>query len=437
MALPGRTQPAGWRQSFRAFRHTNFRWYWVSGLGMSADLGIRQLAVAWLVLDLTGSVGQLGLVVFMQGLPMSVVSLFGGILADRYDRRVLLVSTQLFTMTVLSTLAALTIADQVLLWHIYVSSIVLGIAQALGSPARQAFIATLVDKEDLMNAVALTSMLQHSTRIIWPSLAGGLIILAGVGPTLAVNAACLIAGIGGLLMMRRLREAPRSRRASPLVDIADGVRYVWATPTVAMVLLVTQMLGLFGLVLLHMGPGFAREEMGLNAAETGVFVMFMGVGAVIGSSVLTSLDIRHKAGWYVAHCLLMAVSLFLLAANPWYFSAFAIMGLYGYANSVQVILSNTIFQLVVPTNLLGRVVSLWFLAGGLASVAALPIGILGEVFDLRIALGGSAILMLFSILWFGVIRPPGRGKQTMAQETAPGTEVGPPSSAGPESRASP
>ena len=392
---------------------------------MSADLGIRQLVIAWLVLDLTESVGQLGLVVFMQGLPMSVVSLFGGVLADRYNRRVLLVSTQLFTMTMLSVLAALTITGQVQLWHVYVSSIVLGAAQALGNPARQAFIATLVDKEDLMNAVALTSMLQHSTRIIWPSLAGGLIVLTGVGNTLAVNAACLVVGIGGLLMMRRLRDVPRPRRASPVVELADGVRYVWATPTVAMVLLVTQMLGLFGLVLLHMGPGFAREEMGLNAAETGVFVMFMGVGAVIGSSVLASVDIRRKAGWYVVHCLLMALSLFVLAVNPWYFSAFAIMGLYGYANSVQVILSNTIFQLVVPGNLLGRVVSLWFLAGGLASIAALPIGVVGEVFGLRIALGGSAILMFFSILWFGVIRPPGGRNKTTAQETAPAAEVGP------------
>ena len=392
--------------------------------------------MAWLVLDLTGSVGQLGLVVFMQGLPMSIMALFGGVLADRYDRRKLLVYTQLFIMTVLSALAALTITEFVELWHIYVSSLVLGVAQALGSPARQAFIASLVDREDLMNAVALNSMLQHASRIIWPPLAGGLILLVGVGSTLAVNAACLIVGIGGLLMMRHLREVPRSRRAAPLVEMADGVRYIWATPVVAMVLIVTQMLGLFGLVLLHMAPGFAREEMGLNAAETGAFVMMMGVGALVGSSVLAALDIKHKAGWYVVHCLLMATGLFVLAANPWYFAAFAIMGLYGYANAVQVILSNTIFQLTVPTHLLGRVVSFWFLAGGIASIAALPIGVLGEIFGLRAALGSSATLLFFSILWFGVIRPP-KEKSVGAGEPAssPAVEAAAPIPPLPETRA--
>jgi MFS family permease len=395
-------------RSFRAFRHSNFRWYYLSGLGASADMGMRQLLIPWLVLDLTGSIAQLGIVVFMQGFPMALVALFGGVLADRYNRRSLLIYTQFLIMGIIAILAFLTISEVVELWHIYFSSVLLGIVQAMGNPSRQAFIANLVTKDDRMNAVALNSMLQHSTRVIWPFLTGWLIISWGIGYTLAINATCLVVGIGGMLMVRIVNDVHPAKTASPLNEIKNGIKYVSGSPVVGMVLIVTQMLGLFGLVLLHMGPGFAREEMGLNAAQTGVFMMFMGIGAIIGSVLMASLNIEHKAKWYVIHCLLMAISLFALALNPSYLLAFVIMGMYGYANSIQVILSNTIFQLVVPLQFLGRVSSLWFFAGGLASIAALPIGILGELFGLRVALGGSASLMFLSIVWFAFISPPGR-----------------------------
>lgn len=381
-------------------------------------MGMRQLVIPWLVLELTGSVAQLGIVVFMQGFPMAIVALFGGVLADRYDRRSLLIYTQFLIMGIIAVLAFLTLSEMVELWHIYFSSVILGIVQAMGNPSRQAFIANLVTKDDRMNAVALNSMLQHATRVIWPFLTGWLIISLGLGYTLAINASCLIVGIGGILMVRNITNVDQAKAASPINQIKNGITYVSATPLVGMVLIVTQMLGLFGLVLLHMGPGFAREEMGLDAAATGVFMMFMGVGAIIGSVLMASLNIEHKAKWYVIHCLLMAVSLFALALNPWYLLALVIMGMYGYANSIQVILSNTIFQLVVPLQFLGRVSSLWFFAGGLASIAALPIGVLGELFGLRVALGGSAALMFLSIVWFAFISPPGKrsGSQWNANE---------------------
>src|SRR6187397_164736 len=113
----------GFLKAFQALRHLKYRWYWLSGLGMTAAQGFQQLGMAWLVLDLTGRVGQLGLVIFFQGVPMSLASFFGGVLADRYDRRTLLIAAQSVTTLNLLALAVLTMADAVALWHIYLSSI--------------------------------------------------------------------------------------------------------------------------------------------------------------------------------------------------------------------------------------------------------------------------------------------------------------------------
>src|SRR4051812_32707168 len=168
-------QPSGAFKAFRSLRHEKYRWFWFSGLGMTAAQGVQQLAVAWLVLDLTGSVGQLGLVIFMQGVPMALASFFGGVLADRYDRRGLLIAAQSVTMLNLLALAVLTMAGVVAIWQVYLSSMGLGLTQAITMPARNAMIRSLVSQDDILNAVALNAVQQHSSRILWPSLAGALI----------------------------------------------------------------------------------------------------------------------------------------------------------------------------------------------------------------------------------------------------------------------
>ena len=179
--IGGGQRPRSGTRAFSALKHRNYRWYWFSGLGMSGAQGINQLTIAWLVLDLTGSVGQLGLVIFFQGLPAAATALFGGVFADRYSRRKLLMWTQALTTAILAVLAVLTLAEMVEVWMVYVASILLGTAMSLTMPARNALIRSLVPIEQTMNAVALNSMQQQASRIVWPSLAGGMIAGLGVG----------------------------------------------------------------------------------------------------------------------------------------------------------------------------------------------------------------------------------------------------------------
>jgi MFS family permease len=400
----GSAEVGGRLSAFRALRHVNYRWYWASGIGTTGAQGMKQLVVAWLVLEETGSVGQLGLVIFLQGLPMTFISLFGGVLADRYDRRMLLVLSQFFSMVNLFLLGVLSLVGTIEIWHIYVSSVAFGATQSLSMPSRQAMIKSLVERGDLQNAVALNSMQQTSGRIVWPLLAGGLISLFGVGATLVVNASLFVVGIGPLFMMRGLTQVRGGKASSPLRALAEGLQYAWSTPVTSMVVTLAMAIGLFGMVLLFMGPAFAREEMGFSAAETGVFITFSGIGALLGNTVLIVLDVTNKGQLFFALCITLALAVIALALNPWYVAAFVLMGVFGLTTSGLTVLAYTIFQMYTPGHLLGRVTSLWSVGGGLGSISALPIGLIGELYGLRLALGASSLIFLAITIWVGVTK---------------------------------
>ncbi len=381
--------------AFAALKNRNYRWYFASGLGMTASQFIQPLALSWLVLDLTGSVGELGFVIFMQGLPMAIISLFGGVFADRYNRRYLLMGAQSVTMFNMLVLSILTMAGLVEVWQVYISAMLLGTAQALTMPSRNALVSSLVDKPDMMNAVALNTMQQQSSRIIWPSFAGILIGLVGVGPTLATCAVASFIGIFSLSMMRGVVEQPRRHRTtSALQEIGEGVRYSFSHRRVAAVVGLGMSIGMFGLAFQQLAPGFARTEMDFTSSQAGFFVMAAGIGATLGSSLLVVLNPSNHHRLFFFACAGYGSSLLLISLNPWYLPAFVCMGLYGLFNSNYAVSAQTIFQLEVPPELLGRVVSLWAFAGGLGSITALPIALAGEALGLRWALGAVACVLM-------------------------------------------
>jgi MFS family permease len=394
-------------QMFRALKQRSYRWFWFSGLGMTAAQGVQQLAIAWLVLELTDSVGQLGLVIFMQGVPMAMVALFGGVLADRYDRRRLLIAAQFVTMANLFILAVLAATNLVEIWHVYLSSVGLGVMQSVTMPARTALIRSLVDDDDMVNAVALNAMQMHSSRILWPSLAGALISLAGIGATIFLSAACSLGGILCLLVVRGLSRAQEVGpvRTSPLRQLGEGLRYVQSTLPVYTLMALSLCCGLFGLAFMNLAPAFAREELGLNAGGAGLFMMSMGIGAILGSAMMLVFPGKNGYMAFVWLVGVFGINLLVLAANPWLPGAFLIMGFFGFSNSALVVVGQTFLQINVPQGYLGRVIGLWSLAGGLGFITALPIGLLGDAIGLRWAIGGAGVLLVLSTLWFGLITP--------------------------------
>ena len=315
-----------------ALRNRPYRWYFFSGMGMTAGQGIQQLALAWLILELTDSVGQLGLSIFLRGVPMALLGLVGGVLADRYNRRRLLITNQLLTMLNLFILSALVIGDLAEVWHVYLSSILLGATMALTAPARQAMIRGLVDREEMMNAVALNSMQMNSSRIIWPTLAGGLIVFTGSGGALLLCGICYLFGALFMLPVPDVSGGKTTAKTSPIAEVVEGFRFTFSHSLIGMVMILVVSMGSFGLAFTFIAPAFAKQVLDFGPGEAGLFLMASGIGALLGSAALLVFEAKNRTLILVLLSLGFASSLIAISLNSNY--GFCLLA-HGYPRSLQ------------------------------------------------------------------------------------------------------
>jgi hypothetical protein len=310
------------------------------------------------------------------------------------------------TMTNLLVLAALTISDVVSVWHIYLSSIGLGLMQSVTMPSRSALVRSLVGETDMVNAVALNAIQMHSSRILWPSLAGGVIALAGPGATLLASSVASFCGIACIWRIGVIPQDDRSpERTSHAAEMKEGLRYTFSEPGVSTIMWLCIIVGLFGLAFMNLAPAFAREEIGLGPGGVGLFMMSSGVGAIIGSVWLLAFPIKDGLWAFTFTLMIFAADIFLQAVVPFVPATFVLMGVWGAISAIGVTAGQTYLQMNVPQRLMGRVIGLWSLAGSLGFVTALPIGVLGDEFGLRYTLAGVGVLLAISTLWFGYIAP--------------------------------
>ena len=389
-------------------RNRNFRWFWLSGLGQSNGQGMMLFTLPWLVLSLPGSsLSQLGIVIALQGIPMFAFLLFGGVLADRMDRRLMLIVGQTVMITNISILATLTITDAVQVWHVYLTSTVTGLVQGFTMPARGSMARFLVDREDIMNAVALNSMLMNTSRIIGPAIGGGVIALMAIGPALYVNAGMYALGVTGLFFVRVTFPQQSHAGGSPFSAIASGVRYIVSTPLVLVLVGLTLSLGLFGMPYAPLLPAFAKEILELEAGQAALLLTVTGVGSLTGNIGLAFMgDPPHKNLWAIGLLLLFAVMLFIFAVNPVYALVFPILFLAGLGSTTFIAVTNAMVQLTVPREYLGRVVSFTQMGMALMLIGSLPMGLLGDAFGLRTALAMGATALLAVALLIGIVFPP-------------------------------
>src|SRR5579883_565870 len=207
---------AGLARAFSSLRIRNYRLYWTGQLISVTGTWMQTTAQAWLVLELKGSPFALGVVTFLQFLPVTLLSLFGGVIADRVPKRNLIICTQSLLAAQAVVIAALTSLGLIQLWHIYLLALWLGLCNAIDQPARQAFPVELVGRDEVANAVALNTILFNTSRIIGPSIAGLTIALFGTATCFWLNALSFIAVLAGLIMMRpeEFHTAPPRRQAS-------------------------------------------------------------------------------------------------------------------------------------------------------------------------------------------------------------------------------
>jgi len=219
--------------------------------------GMQFLILGWLVLDITGSSYQLGLVIFAFGLPNIPFALLGGVIADRANRLKLLILTRICVSTLIFALAILRISDLLDIWHVYAVVFLLGTIQGLNMPARQAIVSDLVERDDMMNAVALHTMVNQTGQIIGPAAAGGIIELVGIGPTLLVNAGLYLSGVGFLLFITGLPRRSATKGVKLLAELGAGLQCVRSTPILLTVIGMTLAFAFFALSFRQVMPAIA------------------------------------------------------------------------------------------------------------------------------------------------------------------------------------
>ncbi len=404
------TQTSGVSQRFQVFgalRYNNFRWFWLNGATQAMAQGMQFLILGWLVLDITDSSFQLGLVIFAFGLPNLIFAMLGGIIADRANRLKLLISTRLYVSVLIFAVAILRISGLLEIWHVYTVVVLLGIIQALNGPARQAIVADLVERDDLMNAVALHTMVNQTGQILGPAAAGGIIELAGIGPALLVNAGLYLSGIGFMLLIRGLPPQPDAVGVSVLTGLREGLECVRTTPILYTLIGMTVALAFFALSYRQIMPAFTKEVLEMGAGGTGLLLLAAGLGSLLGNLIIASLgDFRRKARLLLASMLLVSVVLTLFAWSPWFWASWIILLFVGGASfGLYLPLVNTLILLNAPSELRGRVISIFSLAPAVHFVGALPLAAAANLISWPVAITGGAALSLLVALWLGVWRP--------------------------------
>ena len=392
---------------FTALRYRNFRWFWINAATQSMGQGMQILVLGLLVLDVTGSSVQLGLVAFIYGTPNLLFSMLGGIIADRSDRLRLLISTRFGVSVLVLVLAIMKIFGVLEIWHVYVIMFLLGTVQALNNPARQALVADLVDRKDMMNAVALHTTVNQSGQIVGPALAGGIIELAGTGPALLVNAGMYLAGIFFLFLIKDLPPRAPGPKASLVGDLLSGLRHIRSTPVLYTIIGMALAFTFFAMSYRQVLPAFTRDMLDVGAGGTGLLWLSAGLGSLLGSLIVASLgDFRHKARLMVGSLLLLFVVLTLFAWSPWYWASWVLFFFVGVTSlGLFWTLATTLVQLNVPNEVRGRVMSVLQLAPAVHFLSGLLLAVGAEAVGWPIAITGTVAMTLMVTVWLGIWRP--------------------------------
>jgi MFS family permease len=385
-----------------ALRHRDFRLFWSGQLVSLIGTWMQSVGQAWLVLELTGSPLQLGLVTAMQFAPILVLSPIGGALSDRFPKRRIILLTQGTMMAQAFVLAALVGSGQVRYWHVAVLAGIYGLGRAIDIPARQAYITDLVGKPDLANAVALNSLVFNGARIVGPAVAGLLIARFGVAAAFLLNGLSFVAVIGALLATRNPGTPHPAGRLGLREGLWGALGYTARTPPVAFTMSLLVVVSLFVINFNVVVPLVARDVLHEGAHGFGLLMSSLGAGAVMAGIGLTLLRRGRPPLWF------LAASAATLSAG---IVGLALVGHFGAAAVLLVALGccqilfstgcNTTIQLDTPDALRGRVMGLYAIANaGMTPFGSLLIGTIAEHLGVRAAcaLGGGAGLVAVAAL---------------------------------------
>ncbi|MHB8754579.1 MAG: MFS transporter [Candidatus Acidiferrales bacterium] len=367
-----------WSVMFRALKYRNFQLFFAGQLISLVGTWMDNIAEAWLVYRLTGSSLLLGTVAFAGQIPVFLLAPIGGLVADRLDRRRVVIATQTLSMIIAGVLAGLTLSGRIKVWEVMVLASLMGIVNAFDIPARQAFLAEMVGREDLMNAIALNSSMFNGARVVGPAIAGILVASIGEGWCFFANSVSYIAVIAGLLMMRIVPRILEEQRASAFEHIAEGFRFVRRTAPILALLLLLGLVSLVAMPYSVLMPIFAARILHGNATTLGTLMGATGIGALTGALVLASrTGLKGLSRWVAMSCGGFGVALILFSFSRWYVLSVILLVPVGFMMMVQMASSNTLIQAMVPDRLRGRTMAVYsMMFMGMAPLGSLLSGAL-------------------------------------------------------------
>jgi MFS family permease len=397
------TDKPEFRTLFRALRSRNYRLYFI-GQGVSLiGSWMQSVAMGWLVYRLTHSAFLLGVIGFTSQIPSLFLGPLAGVLADRMDKRRLLILIQTAFMIQASILAALVLTNRIAVGSLVGLSLWMGFVNAFDVPVRQSMVVQLVErKEDLGNAIALNSMMFNGARLIGPSIAGVVLAAAGEGACFLLNAVSFTAVIGALWAMSPVPRRTGESRRRIVAELRDGVRYAWGSVPIRAILSVMAVISFFGMSYNVLLPVFAKEILAGGPHTLGFLVGATGVGAVAGAFMMASR--RSPAG--LERRLPLAASLFGLGLIVMSFSrsplfSCAMMAVIGLGMMTFMISCNTLIQTLVDEDKRGRVMSLYAIAFmGMTPLGSLMVGALASRIGAPAAAAIGGIFCLFGSVWF-------------------------------------
>ena len=391
-------------RTFAALRVRNYRLYFVSQIISFSGTWMQSVALSWLVLQLTGSGTALGTVLAAQFLPTLFLAPIGGVIADRFDKRKLIVVTQTLAGLLALTLGIVTLTGVVELWMVYALAAGFGAVTALDNPSRQTFVMEMVGPDGITNAVTLNSVVVNAARAIGPAVSGVVIATFGVGVCFVVNAVSYLAVVIAMLFVRVAELYPAARSVRAPGQLREGLRYARATPVLITTIVMLAIVGTLTFEFSTTLPMFAEFTFGAGAGGLAAMTALMGAGAVVGGLVVAASSPPSPLR-LVAVCAGFGTAVLLAAVMPTIALAYATMPLIGAASVSFIAISNATLQLHSEARFRGRVMSLFTMA----LIGSTPVGgpIVGWIGDhagprWSLMVGGVASLAAAAYGWWAL-----------------------------------
>jgi MFS family permease len=398
-------------RTFLSLQDKEFRWFYLAMLGQMAAMNMQLVVRGFLAFYLTGSYAVLGLVGLAGGLPMLLLSMFGGVLADRLPKRTVLQGGQALSLLNAVIMAALVFADQMTVTWLLLGAFAQGVVMALMMPARQAMIPDIVGMERLMNAVALNQAGMNSMRLLAPAAGGFIVSFAGFDWAFMTMAALYGVAIVGMLRVTWKPavspgtggESAKEIWLRSILDIRAGLSYVSRDRVMFTLLAVSFISSLFGMPYLFLLPGYVADIFGGDGFDIGLLIGISAVGSLVGSLVLASLPDRNRGILLLGGTLTLAIGLVLFTLTDSYWIGALFMVIVGLGSAMRQALSQGLLQAYVENEYRGRVMSLFMTQFSVMQLGTFFIGVAAEFIGIRLAfalLGAGLIVVTAAVFVF-------------------------------------